>query len=411
MAIAKTTVETAQLALPIRIAVGAASVLDGLGFSLVDLKIDHLKAAAEKQTGLRGWNHPEFLRDMAALCAFVEQNPTASSLLKLNFRNDVMRRLTNYLKLQEKIRQQPDILQQPIKNPIIITGLPRTGTTLLQRLLAQDPALHGPALWELFNPIESVDPQYVQERQRKTEGFVNLVRNTSLNLWSIHPTYANEADECYFLMPQSLGEVFIYAEMDYFDWFMQRSAVFDYQLYRQYLQVMHYGRPPRRWVLKTPLHLPKLNDLLTVFPDAYVIQCHRTLNQVIASWVSFTAISRKVTHKSIDLHKIARDWLHIWQVSVQQAQIARDQRPATQFYDVYYDDFVLDPLKTVRAIYQYFNIPLAREAENRMQGWLDHDKQQERLGHRYTLDQCGLTENDLDLAFADYMKRYKVYTV
>ncbi len=401
------TFESAKVPLPIRMMVSVMTTLDSLGVPVVNLDLQKAKEAAESKTGLQEWNDPQFLEDLAKLIEFVKRSPTANSLLKVNFRNDLMRRLTNFLKLQEFKRTHPDLTSQSVGTPLIIAGLPRTGTTLLHRLLAQDPGSHGPALWELFAPIDSVTPQ-ADSRRKDTEGFVNMVRNTSLTLWSIHPTYANEADECYFLLPQSAGDIFIYTGIDYWNWFLPRSARADYELYKQYLQAMHYGQRARRWVLKSPVHTPKLDDMLSVFPNAQVIWCHRGLSHVIASWVSFAAVSRKLTHKSVDPIQLGREWVKIWSESIAAAQKARDQRPASQFFDVDYDDLVLDPMGMVRKVYTHFGIELTVTAEAKMKAWLDKDRQQERLGHRYTLDQYGLTPELLEREFADYIKRYNV---
>jgi len=402
-----TTFDTAKIPIPIRAVVTLMTTLDSLGIPVVNLDLNKAKAAAEEKTGLHDWNDQHFLDDLEKLIDFVKRSPTATSLLKINFRNDLMRRLTNYLKLQEFKKTHPDLASQSVGTPLIIAGLPRTGTTLLHRLLAQDPASHGPALWELFAPIDSVTPS-ADSRRKDTEGFVNMVRNTSLTLWSIHPTYANEADECYFLLPQSLGDVFIYTGIDYWNWFSQRSAIPDYELYKQYLQAMHYGQRARRWVLKTPVHTPKFDDLLTVFPNAQIIWCHRGLSHVIASWVSFAAVSRKLTHKTVDPVQLGREWVEIWSQSLKEAQKARDHHPASQFFDVNYDDLVLDPMGMVRKIYTYFGLELTVAAEAKMKAWLEKDRQQERLGHRYTLDRYGLSPEILEREFADYIRRYDV---
>lgn len=218
----------------------------------------------------------------------------------------------------------------------------------------------------------------------------------------------DEADECTFIMAQSTGDINLTGGMPYFEWFMKRSAIPDYQLHKQYLQALHYGKTSRRYVLKSPHHTPKLGDFLSVYPDANVILCHRGLTHVMASWLSFMALARKIGGMPVDAKQIGRDWLEILKRSMDAAMSVRDQRSASQFYDVDYDALVLDPMGMVRKIYTHFGVELTVTAEAKMKTWLEKDRQLERLGHRYTLAQYGLSPEDLERAFAEYIRRYNV---
>ena len=112
--------------------------------------------------------------------------------------------------------------------------------------------------------------------------------------------------------------------------------------------------------------------------------------------------------EKVDPKQIGREWLEIWSKSIKLAQSAREKHPASQFFDMNYDDLVLDPMEMVRKIYQYFGQELTLTAEAKMKTWLEKDRHQERIGHRYTLDQYGITTQDLEREFADYIKQYDV---
>lgn len=404
----KTTLEEADLPLPIRAGVSLATRLDRIGIKIVDLSLDALKQRAEKFAGTAEWNDPQFLADMNIFLGFVDKNREMSVPAKVATRADITRRLTNFLKLQEAKKRHPELVDQPVKAPFVIVGLPRTGTTLLQRLLSQDPASHGPALWELFNPVQVDSPIDPEARRKEALSFERTLRQFSAVLWSIHPMMTDEADECTFIMAQSTGDINLTGGMPYFEWYMKRSAVPDYQLHKQYLQALHYGKTSRRYVLKSPHHTPKLGDFLSVYPDANVILCHRGLTHVMASWLSFMALARKIGGMPVDAKQIGRDWLEILKRSMDAAMSIRDQRSASQFYDVDYDALVLDPMGMVRKIYTHFGVELTVTAEAKMKTWLEKDRQLERLGHRYTLAQYGLSPEDLERAFAEYIRRYNV---
>ncbi len=407
MSSTRTTFEETPTPFIIRAVSTVTSALEGMGVSLIDIDFAKMKAKAEEKTGLSDWHDQAFLRDLETFVDYAKRNPDSAFISKTALRTDIMRHLTNYLKLQDAKKRYADLVTQPLKNPIIILGLPRTGTTLIQRLLSQDPTSHGPALWELFNPVR-IGADNEEENVKAAASFVKTVRGTSLPLWSIHTMEANEADECAFLLSQSIGNVPLHGGMTYFDWYMKRSALPDYQLHKQYLQAMHYKKTPRRWVLKSPLHMAKLDDLLTVYPDAHVIWCHRGLSHVIASWVSYMALSKKIASRGVDSKQVARDWMRIWDVSLKEAQKARDSRFPEQFFDLNYDELVSDPILTVRKIYTYFGMTLTIQAEAKMRDWLERDKLKTKPGHRYNLESFGLTPTDLDTTFADYIKKYNV---
>ncbi len=118
--------------------------------------------------------------------------------------------------------------------------------------------------------------------------------------------------------------------------------------------------------------------------------------------------SFKLTHKRVDPVQIGRDWLEIWSTSIKLAQAERDKRSTSQFFDVDYDDLVLDPMGMIQRIYSHFGMELTISAEAKMKTWLEKDRQREKVGHRYTLDQYGLTLEDIEREFADYIKRYNV---
>jgi hypothetical protein len=408
----KTTVEEAQVPLPIRVFKSMADGLDGMGLNIVPLKFDKLKESAERQTGLKDWGDPQFLQDINTFIEFVNNNPNAGVVTRISVRAEVLRRLTNYLKIREAHRQHPDLKHEPINKPFIIVGFPRTGTTLLQRLMSRDPNSRGPTLRELFNPVQILQesPDH-QSKITAAENFVKTVQSTSMQLWGIHPMESTEPDECFFMMPHTIGDLTVYAPMGYFEWYMKRSALPDYQLHKQYLQALQYKKSPRRWVLKSPLHMPKLDDMLTVYPDALVIQCHRSLGHVMGSWLSYMAVTRKVGTRQMDLHKTGKEMLQIWKRSLDEAMKARAKRSEEQFFDMYYDQLVGDPLAMVKRIYTHFGIVMSPESEAMMRSWLDKDKSTPKMGHSYRLEQFGLTPADLEEAFADYINKFNVHVL
>lgn len=408
-----TTVDGVRPPLAVRLLLGADSALRRVGIPREYVDFDRMRAKAEHRTRLSNYSDPQFLADLDTLTGFVNRYPQTTAVSTIAFRGDLMRRLTNNLKLQAAKKRHPDLTAQPLERPILIAGLPRTGTTLMQRLLSRDPASHGPALWELHHPVRIDEPHGDDHARRVTDRFVRQVKGISKDLWDIHPSAADEPDECYYLLPQCSGDFALYAGQDYFEWFLSRSAVPDYRLYREYLQAMHYGRLPsgkplRRWVLKSPLHMPKLDDMLTVFPDACVVQCHRNLSDVVASWISFIVVTRMHGHRQPDIRQTTREWFDTLALGAKAVDQARDKRPPGQWFDVNYPEFIADPLAMVERIYAHFGIEMTGAARSGMAAWYALQRQQHKTSHRYALEQFGLTTDDLKRAFGEYIDRYGV---
>lgn len=404
----QTTIDDIRVPFAVRLMLGADSALKRAGLPREYIDFDRFKTRAERKTGQRVYSDSAFLADLETLVGYVNRYPQTTAISTIAFRGDLMRRLINNLKLQAAKKRHPDLTAQPLERPILIAGLPRTGTTLMQRLLSRDPRSHGPALWELRHPVRIDEPNGDEHARRVTDRFIRQIRGMSKEVWDIHPSGADEPDECYYLLPQCSGDLTLYAGQGYFDWFLSRSAVPDYRLYREYLQAMHYGKAKRRWVLKSPLHMPKLDDMLTVFSDACVVQCHRTLSDVVASWISFVVVTRMHGHRHPDIKQTTREWFDALALGVKVADKARDERPPGQFFDVNYPEFIADPLAMVERIYAHFDIEMTDAARSSMASWYAQQKQQHKTSHRYALDQFGLTTDDLKRAFSEYIERYGV---
>jgi hypothetical protein len=249
-------------------------VVNRLGGGLVKLKLlsidiapDSLRATAERQTGLSDWGDEDFWPGFKALCQSFAKDDTQTLIGRYSFHIEALRRLKNRLLLEQAIKREPGILGSPVRRPLIIVGFPRTGTSMLHRLLTQDPNVHVPLYWKLYIPLPLNVPQNeINQRIKATENLLGFVARIAPQWTIIHPTGAREPEECVFLLSDNLTYAVRSHIPEYIERYLQLDLKPVYRNFCQHLQALQWQQPERPWVLKSPLHLWALDALLNVFP-------------------------------------------------------------------------------------------------------------------------------------------------
>jgi len=305
-------------------------------------------------------------------------------------------------------RQYPEHAATPITRPIFITGLPRTGTTALHRLLAADPANQGPELWLTEVP----QPRPARETWADNpvfgaiqEGF-RQHQHSHPELQSVHDIAADQVEECWQLLRQSMTSVSFECLAllpAYSRWLRAQDWQSAYARHRRNLQLIGLWDAGRRWVLKNPSHLFALPALLAVYPDALVIQTHRQPRTAIASVCSLNAQASAGWSEVFRGEVVGRAQLELWAGGLHRFMADRAGRDPAQFLDVYYDDFVADPMRTVEGIYARLGSPLSDEARRAMTSRQSPGEPARRPTHHYALADFGLTGAAVDERFAGYL--------
>ncbi|OAD21580.1 hypothetical protein THIOM_002647, partial [Candidatus Thiomargarita nelsonii] len=222
--------------------------------------VDALLEAASRRTGLSDWGDDDHFRTALGVLLENIKNEAIKSEVRLSLSFRLIENLKNRLHIQEALKRYPAILEQPIYNPLYIVSLPRTGTTLLQRLLAQD-AYNRPLLfWEALMPAPPPEPEQHENdpRIKKIVESVKYFKQFDPDLDSIHLLDAKKPEECFFLIDNSLVWQ-VWPEWapksQYAEWISKQDMVPIYQYYRQQLQILQYRFPPKRWLLKGPTHM------------------------------------------------------------------------------------------------------------------------------------------------------------
>jgi hypothetical protein len=383
------------LPLPLRLAERVGTALRACGLPVARLTEDSVLRAARRATGVREFADESFREPLRLVLNAYDRDPNVNLVGKLVMRDFCVQAVTNRLRLQRIVECHPEILDVPVERPLVVTGLHRTGTTLLHNLLAQAPGARAPQFWELLSPAP--DPAWVgtspDPRLRAAAAYVRRVRAVSPRSRAVHDTDVDAPEECLHLFRNSFtSEHYLaFAEVPaYRAWYESRPMVEEYRYYRRQLQVLLWQRGGGHLVLKWPFHASHLRALLTVFPDANVVFTHRDPAKSVASMCSLLLMFRLAGNRLTDVPRLGAWCLELLGLIADRAVAARRDVGPGRFCDVAYDELVRDPVGTVRRVYERFRYPLGPEAERRAEDWLRAHPQDRWGRHKYDPADFGL---------------------
>jgi len=390
-----------------------ARLIDSPARRFVTLDPDALLAAARRRADHRDFEDMTFLEGLNRLLHALGTEARLNLLGRIVARDSIVGYLANRLRLEQDRREHPEIAAQRIHRPIVITGLPRSGSTLLHSLLAQDPANRVPRMWEMVTPSPppdgatyECDPR-IASLERRLRWFDRLVPEFK----KIHSVGARLPEECVVILSHSfLSSQFcsMYVVPSYQGWVRSQSLLPAYRLHRRFLQQLQWRCSGERWVLKAPAHLPALAELCAVYPDIGVIMTHREPLEVLPSEASLHTVLRQTFSDAVDPAAVGREVTELTADEIRTGLRARDQgcAPAEQFLDVRYRDLIKDPIGTVRSAYAHFDIPFTAMAETRMRRYLADSPKDKHGAHVYSLSQFGLDADEEHERYRDYRERF-----
>jgi hypothetical protein len=365
--------------------------------------VEDLHAAASELTGLTDFGPDDYTDGLAVLLSSYEQDADLTPRGRTVMRAMVRGALTARLFSEAGWRAHPEYAQVAIDRPLFVTGLPRTGTTALHRLLAADPAHQGLEMWlaEVPQPRPpretwAANPvfQYIQAGHERHHA-------AHPEFMAVHYTAAGEVEECWQLLRQSMRSVSweCLAHLpSYSAWLRRQDWTGAYERHRRNLQLIGLG-DGRRWVLKNPSHLFALDALLAVYPDALIVQTHRAPGTAIASVCSLAAQASAGWSTTFTGAVIGRDQLELWASGLERFRAERARHDPARFFDVAAEDLAADPVGTVEAVYAHFGLPFGAAAADAMRARAARGGASP--AHRYTLADFGLTEADVAARFGD----------
>ena len=378
---------------------------------------DSLLAEASARTGgLDDFGPGDFREALAVLADALRDEARLSGQGRAVLREKLVAQLANRLVIEDYCKRHPEILEQEIDDPLVIVGLPRTGTTLLQRTLAVDPQFSKAQWWETRYPAplpgEAVEQpsQRIERARAEVAGMIGFLPQ----LLAIHPLDAEQPDEEFMLMEHSfLCAMDSYVDVPtYTDWLDRQDQTQVYRYLKKTLQFLQWQQarrgiaPGRRWLLKSPQHLHTLELLFEVFPRVQVVLTHREPGKTIPSLASFIHTLWQLYSDHADPARVGEQWNSRMARALKHTMTVREGMPAGRFLDVRFEDTVADPFGVVERIYRFTGMELGDEVRDSMRRWLTDNGREKRAQHSYNAELFGLDAARLERDYAEYRARH-----
>jgi hypothetical protein len=399
----------------VRAANRVAGALRGMGVPLARLDEADLLRTARRGAGLTDLGDEPCLEPLRLLLESLEREASLTWLGRSIARREIVRLLENRLRLVEDRRRNPEIAQVEIRRPLFVVGLPRTGSTILHDLLAQDPANRVPLTWECMWPSPpprrdsfETDPR-IAECDAQFPGVDRLIPGFK----AMHPMGARLGQECVVLTQHSFASPIFHNEYrvpSYEDWVDACDWRPVYEFHRRQLQHLQWRCAGERWVLKSGMHMWGLEHLFDAYPDALVVQTHRDPVKVATSFASLATLVRSMSSDAVDAREVAADWIPRLARALEHAMDVRKRmgEPPERFYDLQFRDFVRDPIGAVEKVYGHFGLTLTGQAADRMRAFVAANPQGKHGVHRYRPSEYGLDPARERERFRRYTERYGI---
>lgn len=379
-----------------------------------ELDQDGLLKAARERAGLDDFGDTWFFEPMRHYLAAVRDEAKLSPAGIAARKEVIVKGLVSRLRLVEDIKRHPEILDEDVRVAGIMLGLPRTGSTIFHRLLASAPGMTAIRWWECQNyaPFPGETRGEPVERRAYAQAMLDGWLSIAPDLMSIHPLDIDGPDEEIIILGQLFvstmleGTEYIPSFAKWLDSYDQTKGHEDLKVILQYLQWQDPSRRGRQWVLKSPSNLPFVEVAAKTFPEALLIMTHRDPVQTVPSYISMMDALYSMGSDQVDKKAVGHFWLHRlaeWMRAFEKGRVNLD---SSRFVDIHYTEVIKQPLQQAERALTRMGITVTPEMESVMAEFLAGNKREQRASHQYSIEEYGLTEQDIEREFADYRARY-----
>jgi hypothetical protein len=391
-------------------------VLEGAAALPVSFTEDAVLGEARERTGLSDFGADDFRERLGVWLRALEEDAELGPVGRIGAYRDCVRYAANRLRLEDLLRRHPEILEVEIRRPLVIAGLPRSGTTHLLNLVASDRRLRSLPYWESLEPIPDPDepPGEAGEDPRLTRCRRSYEQQIAIspllrNMHDMAPEHVHEEIEVQALDFASYELEWIATVPRWRDYYLAHDQTPHYAYLKKGLQALQWLRGPDRWVLKSPQHMEQLVPLLRTFPDATVAITHRDPVAVIASAITMLAYGDRIRRTRVDPPAVAAYWIDRIERLLRACVRDRDTWPEGQSLDVLFHEFMADDLATVERIYALAELPLTAEARGSLEGYMAGNPRGKHGRILYDLEQdFGVDPGLLRERFGFYYERFPV---
>ena len=374
---------------------------------------DVLAAEARKITGLDDFGDPWIFENLNALIPILNSEARLTEVGVGGAVAMITTALVNRLRHVDLVKKHPEILDEEVDVAAVVVGLPRTGSTMLHRMLSSAPGMTGVKWWECQNyaPFPNETLGNPEPRREAASAYLAYMLEHAPDLMSIHPMSIDQSDEELIILGLLFSSTMIegmYYVPTYARWLIENSRTRCYKDLKEILQSLQWQDKKRKgakWVLKTPGHLIGLDAVLETFPGAKVVMTHRDPVSTVPSYCSMMytlyQMGADVDRESVGAFWEARlaEWLTIFM------DIRKDAPPAS-FIDVRYTALTKTPIEEGKRVLAEAGIAVTPEIEAGMNDWVEANRREDRAPHQYTLEDFGLDKADIEAKFAEYRATY-----
>jgi LPS sulfotransferase NodH len=367
-------------------------------------------AAALKRARRQAFADGSFVQPLQRLVDSCNTESDLNGLGRNAVRFEIRRSLHNLLEFERRERAEPAILARPIERPIFITGMPRSGSTFLHRLLVRDPTVAAPLSWRLVHPHPSSAGWLGQSLNRaRVQAQFYLMRLLAPELNTLHEVAAGEPEECTDITAQvfqSLRYDSVYRVPSYQRWLQRHGHAEAYRFHKRFLQHLDAQSPGRRWILKSPDHVFALDEIRAIYPDAVWVFIHRDPVAVLASVARLTEVLRRPFAHHVDLAEIGQQVCASWLDGAQ--RMMRAAGGSSSILHLHYREIVSDPQQVAHRLFRHGDHAAARDAAARMRRWLGNRSNRRHRQRRYDLASFGLDPGALRAQFKPYTDAFDI---
>ena len=391
---------------------GAGKILKAIGVDPFKIDADSIIKKTRKKAGFTGELPGQVDVGLHKMIQSINKESKPNPFGRLAVKNLLERTLYGRFKIEQVLAENPEIEQAEIKQPIFIIGMPRTGTSILHAMLHEDPAHRSPLSWECLLPYPVPVPEtFANNDQLKTitKEFDQLFKLVP-DFLKKHYMAADSPQECLAINNLDFNSFQISPQLyapGYMKWFADGSgSLSTMRFHKRFLQYLQSGGvKAERWLLKSPVHLMRLDEIFEVYPDARIVMTHREPTKVVASISSLLSSLRSLYSDHEDPARTGREQMETWHHYFDRFLESRKRlNKEDQIIDLHFEDFASDHIGTARKIYDKFGWELTDETIARFQAFLAANPRDKNGLHMYKLEDFGLTEESVSSRFSEYIK-------
>ena len=378
------------------------SRMERWGIPLTRMDAETLHQLAERETGLNDFGDPYYREGLEVLLRSIEKDANLHFFGRFSTRMVLINYMSQRLLFVEAQKRTPDVFRSEINAPFIITGIPRSGTTILHRMMAVDPRNSGLPLWRLLRPFPPFGKK--DSRQSIAQWELKFRRPIFPEMDSKHVIREDREEECIWMLGLTFHSVafWVIAPVASFaDWLISQNQQKYYQEYSLLLKVQQQVVPEKHLIMKAPDHMPNLGALLSAVPNARIVQLHRNPTTCLTSLNSLFYSTHRAVTNDINPQRLAEVNKKMFTYYLKMSHSHRSNPAITNaVLDVQYEQLVADPMKTVKDIYAHFGVPWSDEYEERLKNFLSNHPKDKHGVHHYTPEQFGQSADELNAHFA-----------